>query len=127
MAAAIADSSLKGTRFQKRNFRGEHIARRGSLEVIAHARVPIVTYTDRRSGLRVDVTVNALNGVRNTALLSSALAQRPQMRGPLRVLKAFLRQRAGWHETFHGGIGSYLLFAMMLRASSGPLRYSSAS
>ena len=100
----------------------EHIARRGSLEVIAHARVPIVTYTDRRSGLRVDVTVNALNGVRNTALLSSALAQRPQMRGPLRVLKAFLRQRAGWHETFHGGIGSYLLFAMMLRASSGPLR-----
>ena len=100
----------------------ERIARRGSLEVIAHARVPIVTYTDRRSGLRVDVTVNALNGVRNTALLSSALAQRPQMRGPLRVLKAFLRQRAGWHETFHGGIGSYLLFAMMLRASSGPLR-----
>uniref|UniRef100_A0A7S4EU00 HTH OST-type domain-containing protein n=1 Tax=Chrysotila carterae TaxID=13221 RepID=A0A7S4EU00_CHRCT len=94
--------------------RCEGVARPGTMKVIGNASVPIARYVDAASGIHIDVSVNN-GGHTGSERVRQELAIRPALRPVLLVLKIFLRQ-ACLHETYTGGIGSHLLFAMALRA-----------
>jgi len=88
--------------------------------VLRHASVPILRFVDIVSGLPIDVSINNA-GRANADRTRIELQRRPAMRPVLLALKVLLRQLR-LHETYSGGIGSHLLFAMVLKAcSEGPL------
>ena len=82
--------------------------------LIAGAKVPILKFTESPSGLAFDLCVNSTNGAENSAFIREALTRRPVLRPLLIALKCLLQQH-GLHDTFTGGLGSYLLFLMTLR------------
>jgi len=82
---------------------------------VIKAKVPIVKFVEARSGMQVDLCVNTTNGAGNSAWIRSTLERRPQLRPVVLVLKLLLR-RHGLQDTYTGGVGSYLLFAMADKA-----------
>jgi predicted nucleotidyltransferase len=82
--------------------------------LLIRAKVPILKFTEKRSGEAVDLSCNSVDGLRNSQAIRVAVRSRSELQPLLLVLKAFLKQR-NLNETFNGGIGSYLLFAMVLR------------
>ena len=92
-----------------------NVAAKGTKIIVVDARVPIIKFTEATIGKPVGISVNETNGVVNTAAIRAALAAAPALQPLLVVLKALLRQH-GLNETHTGGVGSYLLFMMALRA-----------
>merc|ERR1719188_2783353 len=83
------------------------------LEIIESAKVPIVKVRARASGLRADIVFNKSDGIATSSFVKDRCDEYPQMRPLLVFLKYFLLQR-GLHETFTGGMGSYLLSNVVL-------------
>lgn len=83
-----------------------------SLTALPHARVPIVKWTDKATGVQVDACFGNVDGLHNTALLARAAAAMPALRPLVLVLKSQLRMH-GLHETHTGGVGGYLLANMV--------------
>lgn len=77
-------------------------------------RVPIVRFRERTSGVQFDVSVNELNGLRNTRALIEQLGKHAEVTPVILLLKAFLHQHR-WQSTQQGGVGSYLLYAMVIQ------------
>lgn len=77
---------------------------------LVRARVPVLKLRDLRSGLSVDLSVSSGDGHLNTQWLSGILAELPELRPLVVVLKVLLQQQ-GMRETFTGGVGSYLLYS----------------
>ena len=75
------------------------------------AKVPIVNFIDRQTGLSVDVSANCPGSAHNTAVTLQMIGQYPVLRPLLLVLKTLLQQH-NLHKTAAGGLGSYLLFVM---------------
>ena len=84
-----------------------------SLEVVDKAKVPIVKLVDGSSGVAVDVCIEERTGIASSGLAKKASGQFPAYRVLVLVLKRFLNDR-GLHDTFTGGIGSYLLQLMVI-------------
>ncbi|KAF4662077.1 hypothetical protein FOL47_006407 [Perkinsus chesapeaki] len=84
------------------------------IHVIDTARVPIVKFIDRRSGFSVDVAFG-LQGVvtKSGEWVLANCKKMPQLKPLLMFLKLFLSIR-GLSEPYKGGIGSYMLFTMLL-------------
>lgn len=78
------------------------------LEVIASARVPIIRFVSSAHLTAMDLTLDADSGAESTRLMCSYANELPEFAPLVVVLKLWL-QRRGLHETFSGGIGSYLL------------------
>lgn len=117
LSAAARKELLKPLRMVMRRVIRDGIASRDPSvrpEVIK-AKVPIVKFVEARSGIPVDLCVDTTNGTVNSAWIRSALERRPQLRPLVLVLKVLLR-RHGLQDTYTGGIGSYLLFAMADKA-----------
>ncbi len=85
------------------------------LQVIDKARVPIVKYVDGESALAVDISLEQDTGADSTRFVKEAMQAWPMLRPLVLVLKYYLKQR-GLAETYSGGIGSFLLCVMSLRA-----------
>jgi len=83
------------------------------LETIDSAKVPVVKLRQQTSGLRADVVFNQPDGVKTSKFVKDRCKEYPQMKVLLIFLKYFLMQR-GLHETFTGGMGSYLLSNVVL-------------
>jgi non-canonical poly(A) RNA polymerase PAPD5/7 len=83
------------------------------LERILTARVPLVKIRDRASLLCLDISFNMESGVEGVRLVKDYLAKYPEAKYIVCVLKYFLKQR-GLSETYNGGVGSYLLFCMVV-------------
>jgi len=83
------------------------------LEIIEGAKVPVIKLRAQADGLRADVVFNQPNGLETSRFIRERCAEYPQMRPLLLFLKYFLLQR-GLHETFTGGMGSYLLCNVVL-------------
>lgn len=94
-----------------------------SLTCIDQARVPIIKMK-HTSGLDVDLSVNQEGGVEATNLVLSYLAKYPEAKFLVLFLKAFLKQR-GLNETYSGGVGSFLLFCMVIASVQVHPAYSS--
>eukprot|EP01012_Entosiphon_sulcatum_P017887 TRINITY_DN22638_c0_g1_i1.p1 TRINITY_DN22638_c0_g1~~TRINITY_DN22638_c0_g1_i1.p1 ORF type:complete len:542 (+),score=83.48 TRINITY_DN22638_c0_g1_i1:39-1664(+) len=82
-------------------------------KIIHSAKVPIVKFTDRTSRLDCDISLNAGNGCRNTAILRKYLADYPAAVPLILLVKSFLKSRR-LNEVFLGGLGSYSVSLMVI-------------
>jgi predicted nucleotidyltransferase len=88
------------------------VAAGGSLLMFGRAKVPIIRWTDRSSGLQVDASVNSRGGLETTRLMARSAERLLELRPLILLLKAQLAAN-GLHETHSGGVGSYLLTNMV--------------
>lgn len=82
-----------------------------SIEALKHTKVPLIKMVDKITDINVDISFNRTNGVYCVKLVRFLLAKYPELRPMILVLKAFLKSR-GLNETYHGGVGSFLLTMM---------------
>lgn len=83
------------------------------LKVIKNAKIPIIKFTEKNSEVEFDLSFNNEDGIIQTNIVMKADEKYPELKYLYMVLKIFLYQR-NLHETFKGGIGSFLLFNMIL-------------
>ena len=75
--------------------------------------MPIIKFVEKGSQINYDVSFNKLDGVKQLTEVQRGLEIYPEMRYMIFVLKCMLRQR-DLHETYQGGMGSFLLFCCVL-------------
>jgi non-canonical poly(A) RNA polymerase PAPD5/7 len=78
------------------------------IQVIAKAKVPIIKFEDLKSGTPLNVCFGQEDGVHNSQLVKELVDYYPALRPLVLVMKQFLYNR-DLHETYTGGVGSYLL------------------
>ncbi|KAI5411896.1 uncharacterized protein LOC127086340 [Lathyrus oleraceus] len=83
------------------------------IQVIGKARVPIIKFVEKRSGLSFDISFDIENGPKAAEYIQKAVAKWPQLRPLCLILKVFLQQRE-LNEVYSGGIGSYALLTMLM-------------
>ncbi|KAF7800758.1 Non-canonical poly(A) RNA polymerase PAPD5 [Senna tora] len=93
--------------------------------VIGKARVPIIKFVEKRSGVSFDISFDVDNGPKAADYIQEAVTKWPQLRPLCLILKVFLQQRE-LNEVYSGGIGSYALLTMLM-AMLRNLRESQAS
>eukprot|EP00439_Symbiodinium_sp_Y106_P041833 s1579_g5.t1 len=94
----------------------DHLLSKGEiswLEIIETAKVPVIKVRSQSCGLRADVVFSQPDGMDSSKFIRSKLKEYPQMKPLLLFFKYFLLQR-GLHETYTGGMGSYLLCNVVL-------------
>jgi non-canonical poly(A) RNA polymerase PAPD5/7 len=90
-----------------RNFLGrEKIAINESIEMIAKAKVPLVKYVDKETGLRVDVSFENDTGLIANRTFQKWKVEFPAMPILVTLVKQFLAMR-GLNEPVNGGIGGF--------------------
>lgn len=80
---------------------------------IRSAKVPIIKFIYTKNNIHFDVSVNKFDGISQLKEVQQALVTYPEMRYLIFINKCLLKQRE-LSETYTGGIGSFLLFSMIL-------------
>ncbi|CAM9282189.1 unnamed protein product [Discosporangium mesarthrocarpum] len=91
-------------------------ANRGEVDqvvVIGRARVPLVKFVHVETGKQVDICFNQQSGLETGGEAKKMMEDMPMVRPLVLVLKYFMGQRK-LNETYHGGIGSFLLQLMVV-------------
>lgn len=104
------------------------IAEAELIEVIAHARIPLVKYVDAATGLRVDVSFENMGGVRAVDTFVRWKDEYPAMPVLVTLIKHFLLMR-GLNEPVNGGIGGFSVICLvvsMLQLHPGAQSYAAA-
>ncbi|XP_047318051.1 terminal nucleotidyltransferase 4B-like [Impatiens glandulifera] len=83
------------------------------IQVIAKARVPIIKFIEKKSGISFDLSFDLENGPKAADFIKEAVTKWPPLRPLCLILKVFLQQRE-LNEVYTGGIGSYALLAMLI-------------
>ncbi|XP_008798250.2 terminal nucleotidyltransferase 4B isoform X2 [Phoenix dactylifera] len=83
------------------------------MQVIAKARVPIVKFVEKQSGISFDISFDVDGGPKAAEFIKDAVKKMPPLRPLCLILKVFLQQRE-LNEVYSGGIGSYALLAMLI-------------
>ncbi|PIA55380.1 hypothetical protein AQUCO_00800265v1 [Aquilegia coerulea] len=83
------------------------------IQVIAKARVPIIKFIEKRSGVAFDISFDVDNGPKAALFIKDAVSRIPPLRPLCLILKVFLQQRE-LNEVYSGGIGSYALLTMLI-------------
>ena len=83
-----------------------------NVEVLKHARVPLIKFTHAETNIEFDVTFNEESGLKCIEYMKQALQVHPELGPLLFIFKVFLKQRK-MNNAFTGGIGSFLLFCMI--------------
>ncbi|KAG6017709.1 hypothetical protein E4U43_000310 [Claviceps pusilla] len=91
----------------------QHVADAGSIEVIAHARIPLVKFVDKLTGLKVDISFENLGGVGAVDTFLAWKKQYPAMPILVTVIKHFLLMR-GLNEPVNGGIGGFSVICLVV-------------
>lgn len=91
----------------------QHVADTGSIEVIAHARIPLVKFVDKLTGLKVDISFENLGGVGAVDTFVAWKKQYPAMPILVTVIKHFLLMR-GLNEPVNGGIGGFSVICLVV-------------
>ncbi|KID92782.1 topoisomerase family protein TRF4 [Metarhizium guizhouense ARSEF 977] len=91
----------------------QKVADSDSIEVIAHARIPLVKFVDKLTGLKVDVSFENLGGVTAVDTFLSWKKQYPAMPILVTVIKHFLLMR-GLNEPVNGGIGGFSVICLVV-------------
>lgn len=89
------------------------IADARTVQVIAHARVPIIKFVDRLTGHPVDISFNIASGLDGARFLKEQLRIYPALRPLLLFMKLFLDLR-GLNEVFRGGLGSFSTACLLI-------------
>lgn len=88
------------------------IAVPGSIETIAHARVPILKFVDKLTGLRVDLSFDNDSGVIANGTFEDWKLDFPAMPVIVSVIKQFLLLR-GLNEVPSGGLGGFSITCLV--------------
>ncbi|GAO18028.1 hypothetical protein UVI_02042750 [Ustilaginoidea virens] len=91
----------------------QHVAESSSISVIAHARIPLVKFVDKLTGLKVDVSFENLGGVTAIDTFLSWKKLYPSMPILVTVIKHFLLMR-GLNEPVNGGIGGFSVICLVI-------------
>ncbi|CAK9056128.1 Terminal nucleotidyltransferase 4A (DNA polymerase sigma) (LAK-1) (Non-canonical poly(A) RNA polymerase PAPD7) (PAP-associated domain-containing protein 7) (TRAMP-like complex polyadenylate polymerase) (Terminal guanylyltransferase) (Terminal uridylyltransferase 5) (TUTase 5) (Topoisomerase-related function protein 4-1) (TRF4-1) [Durusdinium trenchii] len=83
------------------------------VEIIQSAKVPVMKVQQRTTGLMADIVINKTDGLDTAKFVREQMAIFPAMPPLVLFLKLFLAQR-NLHETYMGGLGSYLLVCVVL-------------
>ncbi|MQL93319.1 hypothetical protein Taro_025959 [Colocasia esculenta] len=83
------------------------------IQVIAKARVPIIKFVEKQSGIAFDLSFDMQSGPNAADFIKDSVMKMPALRPLCLILKVFLQQRE-LNEVFLGGIGSYALIAMLI-------------
>lgn len=89
------------------------VADNDSITVIAHARVPLVKFVDKMTGLRVDVSFENMGGVGAIDTFLRWKNQYPAMPILVTVIKHYLLMR-GLNEPVNGGIGGFSVICLVV-------------
>ncbi|KAK9089273.1 hypothetical protein Scep_028355 [Stephania cephalantha] len=84
-----------------------------NIQVIGKARVPIIKFVEKKSGVAFDISFDVENGPKAADFIKDAVKRLPPLRPLCLILKIFLQQRA-LNEVYSGGIGSYALLTMLI-------------
>ncbi|ODA76978.1 hypothetical protein RJ55_07495 [Drechmeria coniospora] len=107
-------SNIKSLLYKFRNvITTQGIANRESIEVIAHARIPLVKFVDKRTGLKVDVSFENIGGVHAVDTFLAWKKDYPAMPILVTVIKHFLLMR-GLNEPVNGGIGGFSVICLVV-------------
>lgn len=82
------------------------IAQADSVQVIAHAKVPLVKFVDRITAIKVDVSFENDTGIIANDTFAAWKRQYPAMPILITVIKQFLMMR-GLNEVMTGGLGGF--------------------
>uniref|UniRef100_A0A1D1YHE9 polynucleotide adenylyltransferase n=1 Tax=Anthurium amnicola TaxID=1678845 RepID=A0A1D1YHE9_9ARAE len=111
----ILDSKVKtpqmGLRALSRAISQKSVGKK--IQVIAKARVPIIKFVEKQSGIAFDISFDMKSGPKAADFIKDAVMKMPALRPLCLILKVFLQQRE-LNEVFLGGIGSYALIAMLI-------------
>ncbi|CAG9954786.1 unnamed protein product [Clonostachys rosea f. rosea IK726] len=91
----------------------QKVAEDDAIEVIAHARIPLVKFVDKATGLKVDVSFENLGGVEAVDTFLAWKATYPAMPILVTVIKHFLLMR-GLNEPVNGGIGGFSVICLVV-------------
>jgi len=83
-----------------------------SIEALKHTKVPLIKLVDKKTGINLDISFNRTNGIYCVKLVKYLQKKYPELRPLILVLKSFLKSRK-LNETYHGGVGSFLLTMMV--------------
>ncbi|KAI2784411.1 hypothetical protein F4815DRAFT_455699 [Daldinia loculata] len=86
---------------------------KNDVEVIAKAKVPLVKFTDRETGLKVDISFEKMNGHQAIKTFLDWKEKYPVMPILVAVIKHFLLMR-GLNEPVNGGIGGFSVICMVV-------------
>ena len=81
--------------------------------VIANARVPIIKFVDRATGIQVDISFENLGGVHAQAIFQQWKAHYPDMVYLVALVKQFLVMR-GLNEVSTGGLGGFSIICLVV-------------
>ncbi|KAH8732155.1 hypothetical protein GQ44DRAFT_735100 [Phaeosphaeriaceae sp. PMI808] len=81
--------------------------------VIAKARVPIIKFQDRVTGLDVDISFENLSGVQAQATFDKWKSEYPDMIFLVVLVKQLLSMR-GLNEVHHGGLGGFSIICLVV-------------
>lgn len=88
------------------------VAEPGSILPIAHAKVPIIKYVDKATGLRVDLSFNSRTGTSAVSTFQKWKAAYPAMPIIVSVVKQMLMIR-GLNDVATGGIGGFSIICLV--------------
>jgi len=83
------------------------------IQVIKSAKVPLIKIVDKANSLNFDISFNKIDGVNQIREVEKGLKYYPEMKYLVLILKLLLKQR-DLNETYTGGVGSFLLFCLIL-------------
>ncbi|KAL6535717.1 hypothetical protein OROHE_012561 [Orobanche hederae] len=83
------------------------------IQVIAKARIPIIKFVEKKSGVAFDISFDVQNGPKAAEYIKDVVSKWPPLRPLCLILKVFLQQRE-LNEVYTGGIGSYALLSMLI-------------
>lgn len=89
------------------------LAKQDSVNVIASAKVPIVKFVDRLTGIRVDVSFENDTGLMANRTFEAWKIQFPAMPMLVTIVKQFLMMR-GLNEVQYGGLGGFSVTCLVV-------------
>lgn len=114
LRGGFKDFTTKNTLYKfKTMLMSQLIADQGTIQVIAHARVPLVKYVDKLTGLKVDVSFDSLGGVDAIKVFQQWKEKYPAMPILVALIKHFLLMR-GLNEPVNGGIGGFSVICLVV-------------
>ncbi|CAN6483329.1 unnamed protein product [Victoria cruziana] len=84
-----------------------------NIQVIGKARVPIIKFVEKQSGVAFDISFDTLGGPEAAKFIKDVVPKLCPLRPLSMILKLFLQQR-GLNEVYSGGLGSYALLVMLI-------------
>ena len=98
-------------------FRGQlvnhRIAWENEIELIVHAKVPLVKFIEHKTGLKVDVSFENSTGLTAIHTFKAWAEQYPGMPALVTLIKHFLLMR-GLNEPVNGGIGGFSVICLVV-------------